>query len=691
MPTKSRSGSPWLSLALWGLFAWAPLCAQGNQIWGQFVAFLGGTTTSQIVGNPASDFEAADDFHLTGTVNAVTISGNVCYQCTPLPPSFGAWVRFYTDQLGRPGNLQYEAFVPSVLNLQSLQIQATLPTPFAATGRHWVSFQIATPGPHGFGWGVSNPGNVVNNPAQRRSRTPSGPWQSLASTPGGSTPVDLAFTLHGTLVTSPIPVGLDPCGAWTFQDLPLPPGATAAAISDIVIRDSFDAWAVGNWQGGSLFAPVGGPATWHWDGSSWQWVPFPNPMLSNAPVLLTSVPTTPTRLVLAAGSREAQSASLFLGRQPLIASWDGTAWIIDPTTPVSANNGSEIHDIAVVGNNDVWFVGSWIEPGCTGGLAWRWNGSSYSAYPLPCTGLPGAGGDFEIVAADALPDGRVYALRGGEGADPTPIPQLLRFDGSTWNLIASPTFGYTEFSLGGLDVLPDGTVWIGGSATSPVALGGTTLRPFAMRFDGSNFVEWPVPAGSGMPAASTPDLVHFASGSVAVYNGISGVRLTDFAAFGELGLGTLPALGPCHLVAAGGRRATSTSPTTPVVAWRRDGCSAVTYGPAQPGALDLSWIPGTPSTSGNITLSGGPPSSPALLGVSVAPSSLPLPSGDLLIDLSPGAWFGVPLTLDALGTASLPVSLQSPALAGTTFFLQAALGPGVPLLHSRALLLRLCG
>ncbi len=668
-----------------------PAFGQGGQIWGQFTTFLGGTTQSQVVTSPASNLEAADDFDLVGTVTTVTITGSTCYPCTSLPISFSAWVRFYDDQLGRPGNLLFQELVPSVVTTNSPEFLMNLATPFASTGRHWVAVQFITQGPHGFGWGFANTGNVVHGPAQTRDRAVGNPWTVLTSTPGGATLVDLAFTLRGSLVLPPTPTGPDPCGAWRIEDLPLPIGASSALVADIAVRSPTEAWAVGSWSGGTGLSATGGPATWRYDGSTWQSVPFPTTAFGNStPGGLTSVAFTPNGSVVAAGGRLALNMSFFPGGQPMIARWSGSAWVVDSSTAVSYGSGSFVYAIAAVNDNDVWFLGSWIDGFCNGGFAWRWNGSTYTSYPLPCAALPGAVGDFEVIAAEALPDGRVYALQGGEGADPTVIPQLIRFDGMSWSHVPSPTFGYTQFYLRGLDVLPDGTVWMGGGAVSPIALGGSDLRSFAMRFDGTNFYELPVPARAGRPAASNHSVVHFAEGTVQAYDGVGRVQITDFAGQGQVGIINIEALGPCHLVGVGGRRATSLSLSQPIVAWRDQGCSAVPYGPAQPGTLDLSWVPSGPPNAGAIQLSGGTPWTPAVLGVGLGSYSAAVAAGQVLIDLTPGSWFLLPMTLDATGSGSVATSLSVPALAGVSFHLQAALGPGVPLVLSRGLLLRLC-
>ena len=147
------------------------------------------------------DAEVADDFDLTASIDRIVAWGFIF-------PNVGAdfsgvYVRFYasTDN-GGPGALQSETFVPAgdpnlVNGLDpGGWLDITLATPFAATGRHFVSVQpVVTDAwyrwsansnaPHGQPFYYRDPGSGVPN------------WQNDDGL--GSPNTDIAFDLYGTV------------------------------------------------------------------------------------------------------------------------------------------------------------------------------------------------------------------------------------------------------------------------------------------------------------------------------------------------------------------------------------------------------------------------------------------------------------------------------------------------------------
>ena len=96
---------------------------------------------------PAEDVEAADDFDVQGTITRVQFDGSGCFNCSPSTVT-GATVRFYAWNNGSPGILQHAVTVSTgsprlaYNTLNPTTVEVRLPSPFLATGRHFVSMQL---------------------------------------------------------------------------------------------------------------------------------------------------------------------------------------------------------------------------------------------------------------------------------------------------------------------------------------------------------------------------------------------------------------------------------------------------------------------------------------------------------------------------------------------------------------------
>jgi hypothetical protein len=148
------------------------------------------------------DAEVADDFDLNATIDRVFAWGFDFPN--PVTDFSGVWVRFYASGVsGGPGALQAEIFVsaddPNLVNglVPDGWLDITLPTPFSANGRHFVSIQPVmstawwrwsahTNAPHGQPFYFRDPGSGFPN------------WingDSLGQNPNA----DIAFDLFGTV------------------------------------------------------------------------------------------------------------------------------------------------------------------------------------------------------------------------------------------------------------------------------------------------------------------------------------------------------------------------------------------------------------------------------------------------------------------------------------------------------------
>jgi hypothetical protein len=196
--------------------------------------------------------------------------------------------------------------------------------------------------------------------------------------------------------------------------------------------------------------------------------------------------------------------------------------------------------------------------------------------------------------------------------------------------------------------------------------------------------------GDGVPdfAVSAPDANPYGvvdAGFVRVYSGADGAQLREFlgdVATRKFGftLFALDANGDALADLCVGSTSNASLPGRVQILSRlaADGYGFVSGGDMQ---LPLAWLPGPPTApgAGQIRASGATPNVPALLGVSVAPAAFEIMGVDVAIDLSPGAWLGLPIVIDGVGEANLPLDLRTPGFAGLALYLQiVALDPAGP-------------
>jgi hypothetical protein len=147
-------------------------------------------SSSKIQGGTQYDREAADDFELNATITRVVVRGSRGgYNMPPNPTYYGVYVRFYDGTQGAPGALQAEHFLPPgapgvVFDAaQPNTFDITLPSTFAAAGRHFLSVQPVFGGSETWGVSSGNDPNVRGSAWVKRDRAANGPW-AVASIAG---------------------------------------------------------------------------------------------------------------------------------------------------------------------------------------------------------------------------------------------------------------------------------------------------------------------------------------------------------------------------------------------------------------------------------------------------------------------------------------------------------------------------
>ncbi len=151
--------------------------------------------------------EMADDFNLNGIITRVTVRGFSLRDAENLQ---GFYIRFYdVDGNGAPGNRLTEHFL-SIKNphlsdnpLQPEQISIVLPTPFEATGEHFISVQAITDSP--WVWLSANSSKLNGASSYARdvvTRGQDNRWQSEKNYMFNTADNELAFSLYGLVLAT---------------------------------------------------------------------------------------------------------------------------------------------------------------------------------------------------------------------------------------------------------------------------------------------------------------------------------------------------------------------------------------------------------------------------------------------------------------------------------------------------------
>ena len=350
-----------------------------------------------------ADVEIADDFEVHGTIERIVVSGYDCFNCAT-PDVAGAYVRFYAWTPAGPGALQSEIFLadgaPNLLYSADYPaaLELTLPTPFIASGKHFISVQMTFADAGAWYWWITNNNAPQGVRALTRNRLAGAgaPW-SVLNSGFSDLNCDVPFMLWGD-DGNPPPPGTDPCGDWAVVATPSPAGTDHAILRDVHAIANDDVWAVGEYTALVSGSYETRSMALHWNGSAWSIVasPSPSPFPGGTWANFDAVNATAPNDVWAAGGKRVQGLDGFLGTHLFVARYNGSSWTVMNTPLTSGGSGSNVQDIEIIAPNDIWFFGDWINP--NGGASYRalamhWNGSSFNVVPhaVPRGGHAGMG------------------------------------------------------------------------------------------------------------------------------------------------------------------------------------------------------------------------------------------------------------------------------------------------------------
>ena len=166
----------------------------------------------------------------------------------------------------------------------------------------------------------------------------------------------------------------------------------------------------------------------HWNGSSWSVVPTPTPAGAAGGSQFHGVAAAASNDVWAVGQTLTFDNTTGYTWHPLVEHWNGSAWSIVVTPPLSTS--AVLNSVTVISSTNVWAVGA-LGSGNSGNFIEHWDGTSWSVVAAPNNSTNGALLSVSGTSAnDIWAVGRMFRH---------PNVEILHFDGQTWSNVAAPS------------------------------------------------------------------------------------------------------------------------------------------------------------------------------------------------------------------------------------------------------------
>jgi len=260
-------------------------------------------------------------------------------------------------------------------------------------------------------------------------------------------------------------------------------GTNDNSLGAVAASSPSDVWAVGNFLPDTANSNQDATLSLanHFDGTAWSVVPTPN-----------AGPNFNTLLGVAASGGKAWAVGVRLNSafqdRALVEAWDGTSWSI-VNNPQPGSQRDILFGVSALSTSDVWAVGD--QEGANGifeTLVEHFDGTSWSVVPSQ---NPGSTGNHLYGVMAVAPDD-VWAV-GQQLGDTGPDHSLVEhWNGTAWSVVPSAGNGSASGMLFSVTAGDAGVLAVG--ETDDTVAG---ARPLIQRFDGSSFVNVPVPASAG--------------------------------------------------------------------------------------------------------------------------------------------------------------------------------------------------
>ena len=258
--------------------------------------------------------------------------------------------------------------------------------------------------------------------------------------------------------------------AWSEVATPVTPGNTALLFA-VSASSATDAWAVGRTQvNKSSFEGL----ALHWNGTAWSVSPgFPAALSPLGGASAAGVADISPGDAYAIGN----SATTAVGS---LAHWNGTAWSsVTLPLPAHANSNTTLNAISAHGLSDVWIVGTFLDSvtGRNETFSEHFNGTAWKVVRMPPVNGPNRNAFFRFNAINANSPSDVWAV-GDRGIIDVPNSQktlIEHFNGTAWSIVPSPSPGSIDVLSGVTTSNASNNVWAVGADVPAGKPAGQTL------------------------------------------------------------------------------------------------------------------------------------------------------------------------------------------------------------------------
>jgi hypothetical protein len=278
------------------------------------------------------------------------------------------------------------------------------------------------------------------------------------------------LTLTAALLIASKPANAGSPAGHGFQVVPTPNLNFNSGLQAASASSPNDIWAVGQ-------------STIHYDGTKWTAFPAPKIRGDNTSFLGGVVAISPTE-AWAVGS-----IGNGLGNpNQVIEKWDGTKWSVFPGPKFSKNQQPSLKTMASISANDIWAIGD-LNDNNIGQLYFlfeHWDGTKWTA-------SASISGDAFLFGshADATDDVWAVGFSGPENDSSRTL--AMRFDGSSWKAVSTPSVGSGANQLNGVLALAPNDVWAVGFSTPVRPPAQAATLTLIEHFDGSKWTVVPSP------------------------------------------------------------------------------------------------------------------------------------------------------------------------------------------------------
>ena len=258
-------------------------------------------------------------------------------------------------------------------------------------------------------------------------------------------------------------------GVWTRVSTPNEPGNNYLYGADA--SDPAHLWAVGRVAGINGDGVIHSQVLRH-DGTAWR--PAAMSGFSGESSLYAVDAVSATEAWAVGDSRPS-----FSGSRTLVARWNGTNWMPEPSPNAEQSGGNTLLGVAAAGGT-VWAVGNYNEAGTYArhGLVIQRTDGTWRRSPTPRVS---ATEWLQAVDVTGPADAWVVGSGSGGGDTISSTPIVLRWNGSTWTSMPPPNPGYAGLSA--VEAIAPNNVWVAGYAQTDI----DGIQPYIAQFNGTSW------------------------------------------------------------------------------------------------------------------------------------------------------------------------------------------------------------